>query len=316
MIFIASGYGQILYLESSSQKNYFVANFTRFVYSNPDHLVFNIGSGVFLQRLVKRIFLRILLGALRAFYGKQIKLIAPHFVNEFSNYIAFSFGDVVYEQVYDGTLNITDLEQREKEMLFDSAERRAKWFFMKYKRYPGRLTGDDAVEFSERHMPSSLMLHEHLSGKSVSYFDFDLVGGGAGGEPGDNAAVFVDQPLELVAGELSVCERILIDYVKRNECRLYIKLHPSMELESSFIRGMKGRLDYELIQSNEPLEMMLKNRRFKHVISLYSTAVINVSMVYRDVECVFVGLSILSERLPRLKQIERMSRELGVDVLN
>lgn len=301
-----------MYLESCAERNIYVINFTAYRYLSEKHWVFNVGTGCLIVKVFKRSVLRLLLGILSAANYRKLRLMAPHLVNEFTNYIAFNFRDVVYQVVYDGVFNITGTDQRQKARIFAIPNKRARWFLMPYVRYAGRMTGADVLHVDKYYMPKLLAGNNNFLGENVCYFDFADNPAWSDSCLDMDAAIYLDQPLDLSEGEIHECQRLLLGMVDKHGCRLIIKRHPSKKHLSRVVLGLVDHLTYEVCTDNEPLEMMIGRLRPRFVWSITSTGVINARAMSDKIECAFIGLSLLAKERPALNKLAPLAEELGI----
>lgn len=237
----------------------------------------------FCRNIVTFLCLAILVRILIVTRG-QFDVYMPHPGHIYSNYLFFKY--IKEKKIYlyeDGLLNYYDAVQSNS---FVGIFKRVFAYLcgLRYRDYPGHLAGYDAGQYDGAFlsMPDKAVRKDRLG--SLCHLDFAanfFI-------PNDYTVIFLDQD---VSGRLTILERKksvkrMLESFPGKNFTYYYKPHHDFSSELSEIMLS---LDSDL--QNLPVEMMIERLRPSHVVSFYSSALVNIKNSWPAVKCVSLAAS-------------------------
>ncbi len=109
-----------------------------------------------------------------------------------------------------------------------------------------------------------------------------------------------------------ICD-LIDDYLSKNNFdKVYLKKHPRLNDDPLIDRLM----NFEEIEQNKPIEMILSEYPIKYVISSYSTSLISLKQMFNNLIAIDVGYDIYVSSLGQDVDIKSLYKEFNIKMIN
>ena len=211
--------------------------------------------------------------------GVKINLYFPHLCHVSSNYLAFS-GHCKTLNVYEeGIANYYDAKKDVWEISF----RKSLLGIMSgqpYRGYAGHVTGIDSVKVDTvlASMPDRVVSKDKIGrviGVSLTSHGQDI-------QRSKNKILFLDQPLEISNEDK---RKLVNEFVLGVAPGSIVYYKPHHDCSSQY----PGMVDLSKSDRELPAEVLLEKLEAGLVISFYSSALVNISRIFSDVDCCYLN---------------------------